>query len=100
VNYTGAFNLLDLSAGVLPIRRVTQKDLNGKLPTSKSLNGWDDVNRKLWTDVDRKVYLDSTLSIQVISPRLTERRLVEAMAVIDEALKPLKDTARSNASKL
>lgn len=100
VNYTAAFNLLDLPAGVLPVRSVAEKDLSGELPASKPLNGWDDTNRKLWTDVDRKVYLGSPLSVQVVSPRLTERRLVEAMMVIDEALKPLKEKASGVNSRL
>ncbi|SMR47324.1 unnamed protein product [Zymoseptoria tritici ST99CH_3D1] len=100
VNYTAAFNLLDLPAGVLPVRSVAEKDLSGELPASKPLNGWDDTNRKLWTDVDRKVYLGSPLSVQVVSPRLTERRLVEAMMVIDEALKPLQEKASGVNSRL
>ncbi|CAK4030050.1 fatty-acid amide hydrolase like [Lecanosticta acicola] len=94
-NYTAALNLLDLPAGVLPVRACTRLDLRDELlpPDDSStppLNGWDKINRELWTTVDRSVYLDSPLSVQVITPRLTERKLVEAMGILDEALRPLK----------
>ncbi|EME48089.1 hypothetical protein DOTSEDRAFT_69881 [Dothistroma septosporum NZE10] len=90
-NYTSAWNLLDLSVGVVPVRRFNQQDLTGEVPTSEPLNGWDKINRELWTKVDRAVYLDSPLSVQVVTPRLTERKLVQAMAVIDEAVRPLRE---------
>lgn len=85
-NYTSAFNLLDLPAGVLPIRPFRESDLAGEVPDSKPLNGWDKINRELWTKVDRRVYMGSTLSIQVLTPRLEERRLVEGMGVLERAL--------------
>jgi amidase len=36
--------------------------------------------------IDRNVYLGSPLSIQVVAPRLQERRLYDAMQVIDDAV--------------
>jgi amidase len=36
--------------------------------------------------VDRETYLDTTLCIQVVAPKLQERRLVEAMKVIEGML--------------
>lgn len=90
-NYTSMFNLLDVPAGMLPVRTVSEADLKVDLPTGKPLNGWDKVNRELWTDVDRKVYLGSALSVQVVAPRLAERKLVEAMGVLDDALRPMKE---------
>ena len=90
VNYTAALNLLDLPSGVLPVRKVSKSDLEAKIDTgSKPLNGWDEVNREHWTDVNRSVYEGSTLSVQVIAPRLRERRLVEVMGVVAEVLEPL-----------
>lgn len=89
-NYTSAFNLLDLPAGILPIRSFCQADLKEEVPQT-SLNGWDKINRELWTEVDRKVYLGSPLSVQVLAPRLMERRLVEAMGVLEKALGPLRN---------
>lgn len=100
-NYTAAWNLLDLSTGVVPVRKFTKQDLRGEVPSSEPLNGWDKINRELWTKVDRNVYLDSPLSVQVVTPRLTERQLVQAMAVIDEAVRPLRERqAELGASKL
>lgn len=93
-NYTSAFNLLDLSTGVVPVRAFNTDDLQGDVPNDKPLNGWDKINRELWTKVDKKVYLDSPLSVQVVTPRLTERRLVEAMGVVDAALQPLRTSGR------
>lgn len=100
-NYTSAWNLLDLSTGVVPVRKFTKQDLRGEVPNSQPLNGWDKINRELWTKVDREVYLDSPLGVQVITPRLTERKLVQAMALIDEAVRPLRDGhAKLGTSKL
>lgn len=98
-NYTSMFNLLDLSTGMIPVRDVTEADLGAEIPQSQPLNGWDKINRELWTKVDRKVYLGSALSVQIVTPRLTERKLVESMSVLDEALRPLKK-AEGNMSKL
>ncbi|KAF2209220.1 hypothetical protein CERZMDRAFT_61576 [Cercospora zeae-maydis SCOH1-5] len=95
VNYTAALNLLDLPAGVLPLRKVRAEDLKGEISSAptKPLNAWDQINREHWTNVDRNIYLGSPLSVQVVTPRLMERRLVEAMAVLEQALRPLKDGA-------
>jgi amidase len=37
--------------------------------------------------IDRNVYLNSTLSVQVVAPKLQERRLVQAMKLIDEVVR-------------
>ena len=37
--------------------------------------------------VDRNAYLGSPLSIQVVAPRLQERRLWDAMVVIERAIR-------------
>ena len=87
VNYTSAFNLLDLPAGVMPVRKVTSADLEVELEGGKELNGWDKINRELWGAKERKVYDGTMLSVQVVAPRLEERRLVESMAIIGEVLK-------------
>lgn len=96
-NYTSAFNLLDYPTGVLPVRSFQDRDMQGELPQSAPLNGWDKINRELWSDVDQNVYLSSALSVQVVAPKLMERRLVEAMAVLEKALLPLQQSvARAN----
>jgi amidase len=85
-SYTSSFVLLDFPAGVIPVRPVRKADLSPEKLNSDDLGSWDKRNKELWTDVDKGIYLDSPLCIQVVAPRLQERRLVEAMVVIDEAL--------------
>ncbi|KAF1809461.1 general amidase-like protein [Eremomyces bilateralis CBS 781.70] len=87
VSYTSSFVLLDAPAGNIPVRAFGQHDLEGEVPKTKALSSWDERNRELWTNVDRSVYLGTPLCIQVVAPRLQERRLTEAMKVIDDALK-------------
>ena len=98
-NYTSMFNLLDLPAGIIPVREFMDSDMQGEVPQSPPLNGWDKINREMWTETDRKVYLGSALSIQIVAPRLMEKKLVESMAVLDEALLPLRHGG-GKASKL
>ncbi|KAK3057314.1 hypothetical protein LTR09_001496 [Extremus antarcticus] len=90
-NYTSMFNLLDLPAGIMPVRTFSERDMQGEVTSTKPLNGWDKINREMWTDFDRKVYLGSALTIQVVAPRLEERRLVEGMTILDEVLKWLRE---------
>lgn len=70
------------------------------MPQSKPLNAWDKINREHWTKVDRNVYIDSPMSVQVVAPRLAERKLVEAMAVLESALAPLRSVDGRASSKL
>jgi Asp-tRNA(Asn)/Glu-tRNA(Gln) amidotransferase A subunit family amidase len=98
VSYTSSFVLLDVPAGTIPVRTLGRADLSGDVPETKALGSWDERNRLLWTEVDREVYLGSPLSVQVVAPRLQERTLYSAMAVIDEALK--KQFGGSVSSKL
>lgn len=71
----------------LPIRPLNSSDLVGSIPTTPPLGPWDKANRELWTNVDKNVYLGTPLCVQVVAPRMQEKRLVEAMTVIDEAVK-------------
>ncbi|KAJ5257136.1 Amidase [Penicillium angulare] len=136
VGYTSAFVVLDYPAGTLPVRDVSNDDLNDKLPDSEALGGWDSKNRdlcELTTFIplvfclsyhyhmfqcsccpfpcsveavgnsvlhgyanpseighpnpnDRNVYLNTKLSVQVLAPRLQERRLYQAMKLIHKIL--------------
>ncbi|KAK3648725.1 hypothetical protein LTR56_000998 [Elasticomyces elasticus] len=97
-NYTSALNLLDLPSGVLPVRKFRAADAQGELPDGPPLNGWDKINRGIWTD-DRDVFIGSMMSVQVVAPKLMDRKLVESMAVLEKALAPLKD-GPGKASKL
>ncbi|KAK3725527.1 hypothetical protein LTR37_000497 [Vermiconidia calcicola] len=100
-HYTGLFNWLDYPAGIIPIRTIGEGDMQGEVPSYPPMNGWDKINRELWTKVDRKVYLGSSLTVQVVAPKLLERMLVDSMKVLDEALQPLRDgTADKRMSKI
>ncbi|KAK5107528.1 hypothetical protein LTR62_001058 [Meristemomyces frigidus] len=88
-NYTSAFNLLDVAAGVLPVRTFTEADTHSENGNSKPLNGWDKINRELWNG-DRRSFVGGSMSIQVLVPRLMERKLIESMAVLEKALEPLR----------
>jgi len=89
VSYTSSFVLLDYPAGTLPVRNVKPGDLKAEIPedAGEPLGSWDKVNRELWTKVDRSVYLGTPLCVQVVAPKLMEERLVQAMGVVDEAVK-------------
>ncbi|PMD63931.1 general amidase-like protein [Hyaloscypha bicolor E] len=88
VSYTSSFVLLDYPAGTLPVRDFSEEDLNCVLSNSKPLGSWDKINRELWDEktVDRRIYLNTTLSVQVVAPKLQERRLYQAMSLIDSIL--------------
>lgn len=46
------------------------------------------ANKKfLGTNIDRSVYLGTPLSVQVVSPKLQERKLCQIMGLVDAALK-------------
>lgn len=90
VGYTSSFVMLDYPAGVLPIRPFSQGDLElGKAMPGKATSTWDEKSRELWDEntVDRRVYLETMLSIQVVTPKLEDLRLAEAMTIIDDAVK-------------
>ncbi|KAF2204005.1 acetamidase [Delitschia confertaspora ATCC 74209] len=86
VSFTSSFVLMDYPAGVVPVKAFGKEDMAGEVE-GKSLGRWDEMNRKLWTGFDRSVYLGSPLGVQVVVPRLEERKLVEVMTVIDRAVK-------------
>jgi len=87
VSYTSTFVLLDYPAGAIPIRKFRSHDNNGDIPDTKPLSSWDRVNRELWTQVDRGTYLNTPMGIQVVVPKLQERRLCQAMKLVDDAIK-------------
>lgn len=87
VSYTSSFVLLDYPAGTLPVRDVGPADLKAELPEGEPLGSWDRANRELWTKADRSVYLGTPLCVQVVVPKLREERLLDAMRIVEEALK-------------
>ncbi|GAQ10507.1 putative amidase C550.07 [Aspergillus lentulus] len=90
VGYSSSFVLLDYPAGVIPVRKFRETDLElGKEMTAPVLGSWDKANRLLWNEktVDRRVYLDSPLSIQVVTPKQHDYELYRAMEIIDRAVR-------------
>ncbi|KAF2714864.1 acetamidase [Pleomassaria siparia CBS 279.74] len=87
VSYTSSWVLLDYPAGVIPVRTFGESDIHNEIRNEKVLGSWDKANRELWTKVDRSVYLGTPLCVQVVAPKLEERKLCKAMNAIDEALK-------------
>ena len=87
--YTSSWTLLDYPAGTVPIRDFVESDLElGHPQGGKVISSWDERNRQLWDErtVDRKVYLGTPLSVQVVTPRLEDQRLIEAMRIVDAAV--------------
>ncbi|KAH7370029.1 amidase [Rhexocercosporidium sp. MPI-PUGE-AT-0058] len=88
VGYTSSWTLLDYPAGTVPIRNFCEQDLElGQSLTGNAISSWDERNRQLWDEktVDRRVYLGTPLSVQVVTPRLQDKRLIEAMRIVDDA---------------
>jgi Asp-tRNA(Asn)/Glu-tRNA(Gln) amidotransferase A subunit family amidase len=86
VGYTSSFVLFDYPSGSIPVRDITNADLElGKAISGKSISSWDDRSRELWDEktVDRTVYLGTKLSVQVAVPRLEDDRLAKLMTLID-----------------
>lgn len=44
--------------------------------------------------IDRNVYLNTKLSVQVVAPKLQERRLYQAMELIDDVLHSVSERAK------
>ncbi|KAK1674076.1 amidase [Colletotrichum godetiae] len=90
VGLTSSWVMLDYPAGTVPVRDVTESDLQlGQPQGGKVLSSWDERNRELWDEnkIDRKIYLGTPLSVQVVVPRLRDDQLVQAMACVDAACK-------------
>ncbi|QSZ35465.1 hypothetical protein DSL72_008335 [Monilinia vaccinii-corymbosi] len=87
VGYTSGFVLLDYPCATLPVRSLEEPDLEGDVGGAV-LGSWDRVNRGLWDEksIDRTLYLNTTLCIQVVAPKLQERRLLMAMGILDRIL--------------
>ena len=89
VGYTIDWVLLDYCAGFVPVRMFEEKDMEGE-PEGKEgevLGSTDKRNRELWKREERKTYLGTPLGVQVVAPKLQEKRLYRAMETVDGAVK-------------
>ena len=89
VSYTIDWVLLDYCAGFLPVRSFTENDMQAEFEGAEKevLGRWDKYNRTLWEKEDRSIYLGTPLGVQVVAPRLQERRLYRAMDAADRAVR-------------
>ena len=106
VSYTSAFVLLDYPAAVVPIRSVTRADIEEEMREEEGvLGGWDRVNRGLWDGDgkegkgEREAYLGSPLCVQVVGPRLQERKVWEVCEVLGEAVRVEKGRGRGGGER-
>ncbi|KAL4073524.1 amidase signature enzyme [Scleroderma citrinum] len=82
-NYTFLFNLLDYSAGVMPITRVT-KD-SDMLPSS--FQPRNRIERNNYRMYDASAMEGLPVGVQVVGKRLDEERVLEAMKLIQSLMK-------------
>lgn len=85
VSYTSSFVLLDYAAGTVPCRTMNEDDLQDEIDEDGIMGSWDKANRALWK-IDRNIYLGTPLCVQVVAPRLQEKRLYQAMEAVDIAM--------------
>lgn len=79
--YTSVFNILDLSAAVLPVGTVQDSDSWEK--DEPVMSEEDGVSRQRW-DADR--YRDAPVSVQVVGRRFNEEAVLD---VVEEVVRVL-----------
>ncbi|KIM42466.1 hypothetical protein M413DRAFT_134551 [Hebeloma cylindrosporum] len=80
--YTFLFNLLDYSAGVLPITHV-----DGTLDRLDSPRDRNAIERGAYADYDSVAMHGLPVGVQVVGQRLEEERVIEAMKIIEGLLR-------------
>lgn len=89
VGYTIDWVTLDCCAGVVPVRFFDEGDMQGEVEGA-AVSAADEANRRLWEEREREVYLGTPLGVQVVAPRLQERRLYRAMEAVDSAVRGMR----------
>lgn len=82
--YTFMFNLLDYSAGVLPVTKVDREQ--DKLPAVFNLRKLNAVARGAYSQYNAEKMHGLPVGVQVIAPRLKEEDCIAAMEVVEGAL--------------
>jgi amidase len=83
--YTAQWNLLDYPAVVFPVSKVGSADKKDKvhgvyIPS----NPKDEYNWQLWEEYGAEGYRDAPLSLQLVSRRYEDERVLRALEVIKE----------------
>jgi Asp-tRNA(Asn)/Glu-tRNA(Gln) amidotransferase A subunit family amidase len=82
--YTFMFNLLDYSAGVLPVTRVDRE--KDQLPTGFKVNKLNRIARGAYGNYNADKMHGLPVGVQVVGQRLEEEKVLMAMAVVEDAL--------------
>ncbi|KAA8911691.1 acetamidase [Sphaerosporella brunnea] len=94
------WNLVDYPAGVMPVRTVSEADLEMEL-SEPSLGRWDDGCRKLWKKETRRSFVGAPMAVQVVGRKGGDGELCNTMEIIDDALRHGKGSVTtSSTSKL
>jgi amidase len=82
--YTSVFNSLDLSAAVLPVGTVRESDTWDVYPTDVPIMGSIDAEYR--QQYHPAKYAEAPISLQVVTSRLQEEKLLEVMSVVDNSV--------------
>lgn len=82
--YTSVFNSLDLSAAVLPVSTVRSTDTWDIYPARIPFKGPIDEEYRQQYSPDK--YKDAPISLQLVTSRLQEEKVLEVMSVVDAAM--------------
>ncbi|CAH6722713.1 putative acetamidase [[Candida] jaroonii] len=82
VGYTSPFNLVDYSAGIIPVTRA-DKDLDPKDPVCTNYSNSD---KMIWEDYDPEETHGGAVSIQIVGRRLQEEKVIKMMKVVSSLL--------------
>lgn len=98
VGYTGVFNILDLPSCTFP---VTFADKN--LDRARKDSQWNALNpfdAKIQADYDPVFYHGAPVSLQLISQRLEEEKVLEMVSVVSSILRSQRASTANRASRL
>ncbi|KAK9234011.1 acetamidase [Lipomyces kononenkoae] len=93
--YTFIWNLLDYTAGVVPVSRVDglTDALNAPFKTILKTYGCDDaISRGVWRHYNAEHMAGLPVAVQIVGRRLQEERVLGYMAIVETALEDHKET--------
>ncbi|KAL9060422.1 MAG: hypothetical protein Q9162_000595 [Coniocarpon cinnabarinum] len=86
--YTSLWSGMGLPSGVIPVRLFEEGDATVESDVEKYGDSCDPSQLvEIWRAEIREKYIGTPLCIQVVGPRLQERRLLQAMSVVEAELR-------------
>lgn len=82
--YTFLWNLLDYSAGVLPVTKIDR--VKDAVPTGFKLDGMNAIAKGIWRYYDADKMHGLPVAVQVVGRRLEEEKVLAVMERVEEAL--------------